>query len=299
MSAHRVLFKPATLWPAVLERTRHALARGALAPIETAQEVIEDGGVRFVVRRVSSLAHKAEDRARREERARPADLRSAAFPIEQELFVAEVSDTHVAVLNKFPVIPHHLLLVTRRYVDQEALPDEADFEALAACLREFDSLGFYNGGVEAGASQPHKHLQLVPLPLGADRAAPVEALFKALRAAPGIRRVPGLPFRHAFAWCEPVRNGAGTRLFRTFHSLFAAAGLGGTRRDGVLYQSAPYNMLIGRDWMLVVPRSRECFEGISINALGFAGSLFVKNEHELARVRRAGPMAVLAAVAVS
>lgn len=297
MSAHGVLFKPATLWPTVLERTRLALARGALAPIETAQEVIEDGGVRFVVRRVSSLAHKAEDRARCEERAQPADFHGAAFPIEQELFVAEVSDTHVAVLNKFPVIPHHLLLVTRRYVDQEALPDEADFEALAACLGEYDSLGFYNGGVEAGASQPHKHLQLVPLPLGADRAAPVEALFRELRAAPGIRRVPGLPFRHAFAWCEPVRTGA--RLSRTFHSLLAAAGLGGARRGGVLYQSAPYNMLIGRDWMLVVPRSRECFEGISINALGFAGSLFVKNEDELARVRRAGPMAVLAAVAVS
>jgi ATP adenylyltransferase len=49
--------------------------------------------------------------------------------------------------------------------------------------------------------------------------------------------------------------------------------------------------------MLLVPRSREHFEGISINALGCAGSFFVKNAGELARVREKGPMAVLRAVA--
>jgi ATP adenylyltransferase len=48
--------------------------------------------------------------------------------------------------------------------------------------------------------------------------------------------------------------------------------------------------------MLAVPRAREKFEGISVNALGFAGSLFVRDEAEAARVRATGPM-VLAAVA--
>ena len=50
--------------------------------------------------------------------------------------------------------------------------------------------------------------------------------------------------------------------------------------------------------MLVVPRSRERFESISVNALGFAGSLFLRSQEELDRVRATGPMQVLRAVAM-
>lgn len=56
-------------------------------------------------------------------------------------------------------------------------------------------------------------------------------------------------------------------------------------------------LLVTRAWMLLVPRSRERFESVSINALGYAGSLFVKNDAELARIRDKGPMGVLSAVA--
>jgi ATP adenylyltransferase len=58
-------------------------------------------------------------------------------------------------------------------------------------------------------------------------------------------------------------------------------------------QSAPYNLLCTRDWMLLVPRSREFFEGVSINAIGFAGGLLVRNREQLAILRDRGPMAAL------
>ena len=48
----------------------------------------------------------------------------------------------------------------------EYAEDGADFDALARGLAAIDGLAFYNGGTVAGASQPHKHLQLVPVPLG-------------------------------------------------------------------------------------------------------------------------------------
>jgi ATP adenylyltransferase len=48
--------------------------------------------------------------------------------------------------------------------------------------------------------------------------------------------------------------------------------------------------------MLVVPRSREHFSGVSVNALGYAGSLFVRSTEGFEAVRRAGPLEVLAAV---
>jgi ATP adenylyltransferase len=49
--------------------------------------------------------------------------------------------------------------------------------------------------------------------------------------------------------------------------------------------------------MLLVPRRREHYAGISVNALGFAGSLFVPNPADLDEVRRLGPLRILAAVA--
>jgi len=58
----------------------------------------------------------------------------------------------------------------------------------------------------------------------------------------------------------------------------------------------PYNLLVTRHWMLLVPRARECFAAISINGLGFAGSLFVKTESDLALLRETGPLKALASV---
>ncbi|HXH02280.1 MAG TPA: phosphorylase [Candidatus Competibacteraceae bacterium] len=274
-------------------RSRAALACGALQPIETVCRIVPDAGVRFVVRRVSSL--KRRDEARMAGDARP----SPYLPPEPELVVGELSSTHFALLNKFNVIDRHLLIVTRRFVPQETLLDGDDFAALALAMAELDGLGFYNGGGEAGASQRHKHLQWVPLPLGEGEAVPMEALLA--EAIPGPGAVPGLPFRHAFArldaglFADPAA--AAQVLHQLYHDLLAHLGISGVSRDGMLWQGAPYNLLVTRRWLLLVPRLREKAQGISINALGFAGSLFVRDAAELARVQAAGPMRLLRDVA--
>jgi ATP adenylyltransferase len=48
--------------------------------------------------------------------------------------------------------------------------------------------------------------------------------------------------------------------------------------------------------MLLVPRQKEHFGRLSINALAFAGSLLVRNADELAMVRASGPMEALRAI---
>ncbi len=299
-------FPPGSLVAAIDRTRRHALASGALQPIETEQETIDDGGVRFVVRRVSSLALKRIEGERRAAQAAAGKPVNPFLPHEPDLFVAGVSPTHFALLNKFYVIDRHLLIVTRVFADQETLLDAADFAALVACMAELPSLGFYNGGVVAGASQPHRHLQLVPLPLAAQGPAiPIESALDPVHRAAGVARLPTLPFRHAFAWrdptavpasepkrtCDPVAEAA--RCVPLYRALLAAIGVGAIDRDGRLFQSAPYSLLVAREWMLAVPRTREHFGATSINALGFAGSLFVRDAGELAALRKAGPMAAL------
>lgn len=289
-----LLLRPGTLWPALLRSTSHALERGALRPIETAQTSLEDSGVRFVVRQVSSLVRKA--RSQDQLAQQPSQASADPFlPYDPDLFVADISDTHVALLNKFNVIDHHLLIVTRAYEAQEALLNIDDFTAWCACLAEFDGLGFYNGGQEAGASQPHKHLQIAPLPLDdTDMALPIGSLID--RAPPGgdIATLSALPFAHAFARLAPAAREAAPRMALTcYRAMIAKLAMKTTTVDGLEHQVTPYNLLMTPRWMLLVPRSAEHVEGMSVNALGFAGSLFVRDAAQMQRVRELGPMTIL------
>ncbi len=294
-----LLLQPGTLWSATVERTRCALASGALRPIATEQRFIDDAGIRFAIRKAESLARKDAVTRQRKEGV----PRNPFLPCEQALLVAPISPSHVALLNKFNVIDHHLLIVTRRFEHQETLLTHEDFVALAACLREFDALAFYNAGAAAGASQAHKHLQLVPLPLGGGSArVPIEPLLDVARGASGVCTLPGFEFRHAFSWLdEGLPNdaaAAGDSLRTLYSALLAAAGLRGVDTNGEERQSAPYNLLVTRCWMLLVARSRDCYGTLSINALGYAGSLFVRDDDEFEALRLAGPLSVLRDVAV-
>lgn len=288
-----------TLWPALRARTQRALACGALQPIETALVHLEQDGMRFAVRQVSSLARK--EAARRTDASTASGgataRRNPFLPYEPDLCVGDLSPTHVALLNKYNVIDDHLLIVTRRFVPQTALLDQDDFEALLVALRSGDALGFYNGGEEAGASQPHKHLQAVPLPLDdSGLPAPLEALFASLTVTDSGARITGLPFAHAFARLDLMADDAARTALKTCRALLRATGIDAIDVDGLAHQSAPYNLLVTRRWMLVVPRATERVEGISLNALGFAGSLFVRDAQQLDTLARIGPMTALARV---
>jgi len=268
----KILLERGTLWRAAVERTRAALLCGALQPIATECEALPVDGADFVVRILTHLGRKHDALV-----VQHREGRDPFLPYDEDLFVAEVSDTHVCLLNKFNVLDHHLLLVTRDFEEQESPLTRADFAALAACMAEFDAFAFYNAGHVAGASQPHKHLQLVPAPIGpGPERTPIDPW---LEASP-----PKLPFRCAFA-----RLGKGDDRFPVYRELARAVELDRAPR--------PYNLLVTRDWMLLVPRSRASFKGVFVNALGFAGGLLVGSREQLSVVRDLGPLTILRAVA--
>jgi ATP adenylyltransferase len=282
-----------------VERTRGALETRALLPIETRFDYLEQNGIRFLVRVAESLERKAEDKSQRAgtERSPRGPVNPFLHP-EPELLVGDISETHLALLNKFNVIDHHLLLITRRFEDQDCLLTQADFEALWVCMGELDALAFYNGGRVAGASQRHKHLQMIPLPMvPGGPALPIDPIVDTLTSGSGITRLPALPFPHAIAriepgWLEdPVR--AAERTQDLYLALLIEQDIAPWNWDGELRHSMPYNLLITREWMLLVPRARERFGSVSVNALGFAGSFFVKDEQEKEAISKAGPMTVL------
>jgi len=270
----------------IVSTTDRATKKGSLVTIPTSTEIVTDAGIPFVVHVSELQQRKAAIRKTPE-----AASFNPFLPPDPDLFICDLSPRHAGVLNKFNVLPHHLLIVTRDFVPQEDLLDRGDFEALAHCMSRFDGLGFYNGGTIAGASQSHKHLQLVPLPLGGgDDPTPIDAVVDDSGRPGDLRRLSALPFAHVLIHLDgrPISGSRAAELEAHYRTGCEAVGI----RDG----SQPYNLLVTRSWMLIVPRAREFWHQVSVNALGFAGSLLVRSHDELTTVREVGPLAVLRSV---
>ncbi|TMA36345.1 MAG: phosphorylase [Deltaproteobacteria bacterium] len=276
------------LWGAIARRTGSARAVGALEPIETETLPAREGGIPFVVRVASALT------ARRRRLDARSDRHNPFLPADPELVVGTIGEAHLCVLNKFPVIEHHALIVTRDYQDQEAPLERSDFEALWSCLRE-GGLAFYNAGAAAGASERHRHLQLVPTPIGEPPlATPLDAVQPDAHFDAGIGRIASLPFLHGIGRLRAIANQSPAEAAEPLLGLYRQL----ARAFGCHRHGQPYNLLVCRDWMMIVPRARGQWRGISVNGLGFAGALVVPGRTELDVVRREGPLRVLAHVAV-
>lgn len=288
------VFASGSLLLKVRSVSRSALRCGALQPIRTHTAYVDDHGVRFLVRTVSSLHEKP-----------PRDEgRNPFLPYEQPLYVGHASPTHACILNKYKVANLHLLIVTQEFEHQQSALNQRDFYALWRCLREYDSLGFYNSGPASGASQPHKHLQTVPLPLARSlnpQGMPIAPLLTASAPRIGVlTEAPQLPFAHSLIYWNPADLGDLDRLaaqsvawydaMLDHHRLGPPAG-----PDHLIERS--YNLLVTRRWMLFVPRSHECFHHISLNSMAFAGALLVQNRAQFDQLRTHRPWTALQAVA--
>lgn len=288
------LFASGTLRDKIIDRSDRALQCGALQSIPTEYELVEQKGIRFLVRILSNLVRKQEAK-QRQETAKSKDF-NPFLPYEADLFVADISDTHLCLLNKFNVVDYHLLIVTREFEEQESLLILEDFQAMWLCLAEFEGLAFYNSGKTAGASQRHKHLQLVPLPLAPETPPiPIAPLLATAKFHSGIGTIAAFPFVHAVArldtsWQASPLAAAASSL-KTYCTLLEAVSL--LDETG---KAGAYNLLVTREWMIIVPRSHESFQSISVNSLGFAGALLVKDRQQMQILKDFTPLGVLESV---
>lgn len=303
------------LWPAVLATSDAATASGALATTPTAATAVADGGWTFVVRVAASLKAKADAAAaaaakadKEKADAKPKKRFNPFDPPDARLVVALLPPAHTLVLNKFNVATGHVLIVTSAFEPQEAPLTPADAAAAWAVVTSLPGAGgvlYFNRGPLSGASQPHKHLQVVPLPLhdgdvvdGDEQTcwAPFERA--ALAAVEGVPPLTVAPVRslpvQAFAAAMPPGPGpTPTALAACFAALAAACGVPGGVED-----TGSYNLVLTRRAALAVPRAASGTGPVGVNAIGYAGSLLVRSDDEQEFVKREGPWGVLAACGV-
>ena len=154
----------------VKEVSARAYEKGALLKFHSEERVLKEGSIDVQMRILGSL----EEKMNATKKQAGGEKRNPFLPYEEDLFVTELTPSHIVLLNKFAVLPDHGLIVTRDFVDQEEPLLLEDFVAIHLALQEEDALVFFNCGRIAGASQPHKHLQFIPLPLSLGSTAPHE-----------------------------------------------------------------------------------------------------------------------------
>ncbi|NEP63299.1 MAG: phosphorylase [Symploca sp. SIO2G7] len=280
-------WQPHTLWSKLQTQTQHGLATGALRSIDTDYEVVPDSGVAFIVRILTNLNRKAQARkVQRQKKTNP------FLPYDQDLYVTDITDTHVCLLNKFNIVDHHFLIVTRGFESQLNWLTLDDFEALHHCLTDVAGLFFYNGGPAAGASQPHKHLQVIP---GQSMDLPIETAIQATKFVDEMGQSPYLPYGHKIIRLAPGNNAK--QWLKHYRRLLSSLDIDDPTGQWRGPQRCAYNLLGTRNWMMVVPRCQDDYLGISVNSLGFAGSLLVKNKTQMDQLKKIGPMTLLKQVA--
>ena len=211
------------------------------------------------------------------------------LPWDQNLEIATISNQHVLILNKYPVQIGHMLLITKTWKPQNGWLEIEDFKALTKVDIDTTGLWFFNSGPKAGASQPHRHLQLL-------RRGSTDIL------------CPRMQWYYDFIddnldkndkllkYINVVSRKKNSRyiaqdLYNSYTSMCLKLGIGSHAYD--IKPRKEYNILISEDWIAIILRERDEYKGFNINALGFAGYLLATYKSDIHWLNTYGPSCLL------
>ncbi|KAI9569651.1 ATP adenylyltransferase-domain-containing protein [Boletus coccyginus] len=321
-----LFYQPSDIISALPEKFKNALESGEQFSFPSVVYVHQDLGLEFELRLCTALQKKTVDRDAAGHLSLSSELGAVAKkdpfapPYVPQLYVGELSlqdgddvSDYVVLLNKYSVVPYHLLLVSKEFMPQTLplLPQDlvqTYLLLLAARQANKHLIAFYNCGCgpNSGASQPHKHIQFIEV--GND-GPPFEKL-----ARKTILEVTGKPFaisslpyaNHVFR-LPPLSDKLSVgdlsqALFSPFLSLLDLV-ISTVRHDPDYPPGSPsYNIILTLEHMHLIPRRHEAYrieetqELISVNSLGFAGMLLAKSESELEAMKKEGVGRILRGV---
>ncbi|KAF5239758.1 hypothetical protein FAUST_4807 [Fusarium austroamericanum] len=239
-------------------------------------------------------------------------------PFENPLPALKVTDlgpSHYCVLNKFAVVPEHFILATNDFKPQTHVLEESDLEATLACIEAYETargseteqghqdgaLGggdglyaFFNCGDHSGASQPHRHIQLLPIARMKD-GLEKDTSWTVLTDELKIKTAPFATFT------EDINlDMSGSKLHAIYLRLYrkACRAVASYTKDATHEGQAPadgptlisYNMAMTKSTLVICPRLAEGVKlqsqdgnvlgTVAFNGTLLAGTALVKNELE-------------------
>lgn len=259
--------------------------------VETITKTNSNNGMMYWIRFAPSLLVKPER----------GDTPSNEDPLakhEPELLVLPTlgpqlsDDDFKLVLNKFPVMPFHTLLITNKYIDQKSLLTPTDLYTCSKLLTQMNNnndgntphLIIYNSGPHSGSSQNHKHLQLLQFPSDGthstfipfqDRLCNDKQPFIPTKDLTPLQDKL-VPFAH-FVVPLPA-NPSMDHLMTCYVSLLQYIL---PYFKGSMHPS--YNFILTEKWMCLVPRSNIRAKSLPVgfNSIGYVGLVMIKELQSL------------------
>ena len=206
-------------------------------------------------------------------------------PWDKILEIDSIGNYHQLILNKYPVQIGHILLITNEWKEQNGWIDIKDWEAIKIVNKDTTGLWFFNSGPLAGASQPHRHIQLLrrePTELSCPREKWIENFTNYYDNDKLCKNIIVKKF---------LKSLNDENINEIYKELSHKLGLGKPRIDKK--PRYPYNLIFTNNWMALIKRRADNLFGVSINALGFAGYILVTEKSDIKYIKKYGPEKLL------
>lgn len=198
------------------------------------------------------------------------------------------------VLNKYPLVPEHSLLITTEFKKQTSALSPKDLMTSYNLLNTLDNdkddsrhIVFYNSGNASGSSQDHKHLQIMKLPN--DFFCLQDSITKNVEHfIPDQKKDPLQNEKVSFAnFTLPLPDNKDDVtedvLAMCYFSLLQRALTffqDWTHERPELDNNRSYNVIITKQWISVIPRSSTKAKSMDVgfNSTGYIGLVLVRSQ---------------------
>ena len=265
-------------WEKALEQTKISIEGGHLFPLPTVditKEIYDKTD--FIIKKLDTSKFQ---------RDRKIGPKINPFnPWEKQLEIEKIGRYHQLILNKYPVQIGHILLITNQWMPQNGWLDLKDWDAIKTVNNDTSGLWFFNSDSLAGASQPHRHIQLLRR-ANNEKICPRENWFLNFEKWKVNKKLFKNIIVKSFDFSNDVKN-----MYENYIELSKSIGLGDPLKDKK--PKKPYNLLVTNKWIALIKRSNDQIYGFSVNGLGFAGYLLVTEKSDTKYLKLNGPEILL------
>ncbi len=273
--------KRESIWLKALEVSRKAVNCGAVIPLNTIKYKSSDEFCDYELRYLKNPIPKYL--------IEYGPKLNPFIPWDERLEIEAVNEKHTLILNKYPVQIGHMLLITNNWYPQNGWLTLDDFDAILSVDNDTTGLWFFNSSKDAGASQPHRHFQLLPRHLNESICPRYKWFCSLLNNKKNINSL----ISHSIS-IKPrnkQNESNSNELFNSYKSMIDEMDLG--EIDLIDKPKKPYNLLITSEWIALITRKTHRANGFSINALGFAGYFLGTKKSDVDTLIKFGPEQIL------
>lgn len=217
----------------------------------------------------------------------------------ESLIISKIGNgAYWLLFNKFNVFrPQYLILTVDDSRRQSETLSAEDLSLSASLLQGAKTPHYiiYNCGREAGCSREHKHLQVFPKP-GMDEDGHDMFRYFEDASGQGPADIPMVPFKfllHRFKEGELDHRERLKEIYDNFVAISKDL-LGITESSDY----CPHNIVMIKEWIMVIPRVKANVEGVGPNAVGMLGLLWTTKQEMVDKWKELGPARILQEVGV-